>query len=253
LSSKDKDLILGEPIPEVHNYDKDEGTLDMGTLNVRTLQEALETSAQQHVAEALQTVEDEARLEQAKDESQDEQDPTDVQICNSPIRTLPTQVLGRNRITMTTITQTTTQTTPPSTNPLATTTTKAQLISTFDRTFKRTQGDGGGGRGGSGGGGGGGPGGPPAAPPLLPNALVLIPAAADMRAMGNKPENFYGDRAKADMFIEDVKAYLQLNEDVAGYNSPKNKIAFTLTCMKGDKVSEWTRAMGEMLDTLPRD
>jgi hypothetical protein len=74
-----------------------------------------------------------------------------------------------------------------------------------------------------------------------------------MRAMGNKPENFYGDRAKADMFIEDVKAYLQLNEDVARYNSPKNKIAFTLTCMKGDEVSGWTRAMGEMLDTLPRD
>jgi hypothetical protein len=74
-----------------------------------------------------------------------------------------------------------------------------------------------------------------------------------MRAMGNKPENFYGDRAKADTFIEDVKAYLRLNEDVARYNSPKNKIAFTLTCMKGDEVSGWTRAMGEMLDTLPRD
>jgi hypothetical protein len=71
--------------------------------------------------------------------------------------------------------------------------------------------------------------------------------------MGNKPENFYGDRAKADTFIKDVKAYLQLNEDVVGYNSPKNKIAFTLTCMKGDEVSGWTRAMGEMLDTLPRD
>jgi hypothetical protein len=71
-----------------------------------------------------------------------------------------------------------------------------------------------------------------------------------MRAMGNKLENFYGDRAKADTFIEDVKAYLQLNKDVAGYNSPKNKIAFTLTCMKGDKVFGWTRAMGEMLDTL---
>jgi hypothetical protein len=28
-----------------------------------------------------------------------------------------------------------------------------------------------------------------------------------MRAMGNKPENFYGDRAKANTFIEDVKAY----------------------------------------------
>jgi hypothetical protein len=74
-----------------------------------------------------------------------------------------------------------------------------------------------------------------------------------MRAMGNKPENFYGDRAKSDTFIEDVKAYLQLNEDVAEYNSPKNKIAFTLTCMKGDEVSGWTRAMGEMLDTLPQD
>jgi hypothetical protein len=60
---------------------------------------------------------------------------------------------------------------------------------------------------------------------------------ADMWAMKNKLENFYGDRAKADTFIEDVKAYLQLNEDIAGYNSLKNKIAFTLTCMKGDKVS----------------
>jgi hypothetical protein len=90
-------------------------------------------------------------------------------------------------------------------------------------------------------------------PPLPPNALVLIPAAANMRAMGNKPENFYRDRAKADTFIEDVKAYLWLNEDVARYNSSKNKIAFILTCMKGDEVFGWTRAMGEMLDTLLRD
>jgi hypothetical protein len=71
--------------------------------------------------------------------------------------------------------------------------------------------------------------------------------------MGHMPKNFYGDRAKADTFIKDVKAYLRLNEDVARYNSPKNKIASTLTCMKGDKVSKWTWAMGEMLDTLPRD
>jgi hypothetical protein len=78
-----------------------------------------------------------------------------------------------------------------------------------------------------------------------------VPAAADMRAMGNKPKNFYGDRAKADTFIEDIKAYLRLNEDVVEYNSPKNKITFTLTYMKEDEVLEWTRAMGEMLDTLP--
>jgi hypothetical protein len=59
LSSKDKDLILGEPIPEVHDFDKDKGTIDARTLNLRTLQEALETSAHQHVEEALQTVEEE--------------------------------------------------------------------------------------------------------------------------------------------------------------------------------------------------
>jgi hypothetical protein len=53
LSSKDKDPILGEPIPKVHDYDEDEGTVDTRTLNLRTLQEALETSAQQHVKEAL--------------------------------------------------------------------------------------------------------------------------------------------------------------------------------------------------------
>jgi hypothetical protein len=64
LSSKDKDLILGEPITEVYDYNEEEEVL-----NVRTLQKALETSAQQHVAEALQTIEDEARPEQTDDES----------------------------------------------------------------------------------------------------------------------------------------------------------------------------------------
>jgi hypothetical protein len=104
---------------------------------------------------------------------------------------------------MTTTTQTTTQTTPLSNNPPVPTTTKAQLISTFDQTFKQSQGGGGGG-----GEGGSGPGGPPAAPPLPPNGLVLVSAAANMQAMGNKPENFYRDKAKADTFIEDVKVYL---------------------------------------------
>jgi hypothetical protein len=35
-----------------------------------------------------------------------------------------------------------------------------------------------------------------------------VPIAADMRAMENKPKNFYRDRAKANTFIKDVKAYL---------------------------------------------
>jgi hypothetical protein len=148
---------------------------------------------------------------------------------------------------MMTTTQTTTQTTPPPSNPPIPTTTKSQLINTFNWVFKRSQGGGGDGSGGSSG--------PGASAPLPPppNTLIPVPAAANMRAMGNKPKNFYGDRAKADTFIEDVKAYLRLNEDVARYNSPKNKIAFTLTCMKGNKVFGWTCSMGEMLDNLLRD
>jgi hypothetical protein len=139
LSSKDKDLILGEPIPKVHDYDEDEGTVDARTLNLTTLQEALKTSAQQHIEEALQTVEEEEAREQEDDESQDEQDQTNIDIRNSPIRTSPTHMFGRELITqrtMTTTTQTTTQTTPPPTNLPMPTTTKAQLISTFDQTFK---------------------------------------------------------------------------------------------------------------------
>jgi hypothetical protein len=94
LSSKDKDPILGEPIPEVHDFDKDEGTINTRTLNLRTLQEALETSAHQHVEEALQMVEKEEAQEQTDDESQDEQDQTNVNIQNSPIRTSPTHTFG---------------------------------------------------------------------------------------------------------------------------------------------------------------
>jgi hypothetical protein len=80
LSSKDKDPILGEPIPEVHDYNKDEGTNNMRTLNLRTLQEALETSAHQHIEEALQTVENEEARKQADDKSQDEQDQININI-----------------------------------------------------------------------------------------------------------------------------------------------------------------------------
>jgi hypothetical protein len=75
LFSKDKDPILGEPITKVHDYDEEEETL-----NMRTLGEALEASAQQHIAEALQVAEDEEQCEQTDNESQDEQDPINIHI-----------------------------------------------------------------------------------------------------------------------------------------------------------------------------
>jgi hypothetical protein len=59
------------------------------------LQEALETSAHQHIEEALQMAEKEETCEQTDDESQDEQDQTNVDIRNSPIRTSPTHTFGQ--------------------------------------------------------------------------------------------------------------------------------------------------------------
>jgi hypothetical protein len=94
---------------------------------------------------------------------------------------------------------------------------------------------GGGGRGGDGGGGGEG------APPLAgPDpALQPVAQAADVHAMEKQPQDFYSDREKADNFIEEVKEYLCLNQDVSGFDSPKKKAAFILTCMKEPEVVEW--------------
>ena len=79
---------------------------------------------------------------------------------------------------------------------------------------------------------------------------AVIPAAADIKAMGNLPHEFTGDRTKADDFIEEVKVYFCVNEDVAGFNSPIKKVAFTLTLIKGDEVAGWVRDMGIWIDGL---
>jgi hypothetical protein len=55
--------------------------------------------------------------------------------------------------------------------------------------------------------------------------------------MGGLPQVFNGDRARADDFIEEVKGYLRLNQDVARYNFPIKKVTFTLTLIKGPEVA----------------
>ena len=98
-------------------------------------------------------------------------------------------------------------------------------------------GGGGGGRGGGGGGGGGGPpAGQPAAQPLAP-----IATAGDVKNMGQLPFVFDGDQTKADNFIDEVKSYLLLNQDISGFNSPIKKVAFTITLIKGPDTAGWTR------------
>jgi len=105
--------------------------------------------------------------------------------------------------------------------------------------------------------GGGGPGGnPPGAPgpptpvPPAPGGQQPVARAADVKSMGGLPQIFSSDHLLADDFIEEVKGYLRLNQDVAGYNSPIKKVALTLTLMKGPQVAGWTRDMGNWLDTL---
>ena len=95
------------------------------------------------------------------------------------------------------------------------------------------------------GGGGGPPGGgqPPA-------TQQPVPPAPDVKAMGSLPQIFYGDRSKANDFIEEVKGYFCLNTDIPGYNSPYKKVAFTLTLVKGEETAQWVQNMGNWLNTL---
>jgi hypothetical protein len=72
----------------------------------------------------------------------------------------------------------------------------------------------------------------------------------DVKTMGALPQVFTGNRTRADDFIEEVKGYLRLNQDVAGFNSPMKKIAFALMLIKGTDTAGWTRDMGVFLDGL---
>ena len=68
--------------------------------------------------------------------------------------------------------------------------------------------------------------------------------------MGSLPQIFTGDHAKAIEFIEEVKGYIQLNQDVPGFNSPIKKAALTLTLIKGPEVTGWVHDMGHWIDQL---
>jgi len=68
--------------------------------------------------------------------------------------------------------------------------------------------------------------------------------------MGALPSIFAGDRMYADDFIDQLKAYIRLNRQVAGMGSYIQQVAFTLTLIQGPLVAEWTRTMGEWIDAL---
>ena len=77
-----------------------------------------------------------------------------------------------------------------------------------------------------------------------------IQVHGSVKAIGKDPDDFKGDRKEAEMFLEQVENYLFLNKDVAGFNSPMKKIAYTLSCMKGPKVKGWAHDMRTFIDGL---
>ena len=189
---------------------------------------------------------------------------------NARIRT--TNVSFTQPVMLTTQTQTTqtqaslippgTTSNPPPVNPPpqgAQLVTAADLQNMFDRALRCNPGGGGSSPGAPGGPGGGGPGGPGrpggpgggAPPPIAPNAFQPVAGAGgDIKMMGQPPPVFYGDRTKADEFLDQVEGYLRLNRNVAGFNLPIKKVAFTLSHIQGAETAGWKRDMGRLLDTL---
>jgi hypothetical protein len=74
--------------------------------------------------------------------------------------------------------------------------------------------------------------------------------AGNIKMMGQLPQVLTGDRNQVDNFIEEVKGYLHLNQDVVEFNLPMKKIAFMLTLIKGPDTVGWTRDMGNFLEGL---
>ena len=111
---------------------------------------------------------------------------------------------------------------------------------------------GGGGRGGGGGsgGGGGGGGGGGSGGEQLVAAAAAAPHPPDVKAMGQLPPVFDGDRTKSEEFIELLKAYFHLNHQVLALRSFLTRIALALTLIQGPNVSKWTRTVEDWLNRL---
>ena len=251
-NTETKTYAVGARVPQLDEYDT-KGS----DVQVLVNEELEKTSKEDSTSEA-----------ESEEELKEPGTSINQQICLAPIdqtlRTSPVDIKNNpflSGATMTTQTTTSVSTATTSSQPAtSSSTTNAatpqklhdQLQQILRRHGGGPNGPGGpGGPGGSGGSGGpGGPGGPNPATPQQP-----IQPATGVKTMGALPQLFYGDRTKANDFIDKVKAYLCLNADVTGYDSPFKKVAFTLTLIKGESTAQWARDMGDWLDTLviPRD
>ena len=233
ITSKSTGFYWKGPRPLISTFD----TYDLAEV----LKEAKEPSSVKEEFPPIQSPDNPDNSSEDEDEDKDEDA---IQIRHSLIVTSPPLYTCLPVLTMAS-TSTTTQTTATqsSTAPAPPPSLPNQIVAKFRQSFNlprspsgsgggRGGGEGGGGGGGGGGegGGGGGEGGAPAPQqPQQPQQQQNVAPAANVKAMGKLPNTFDGDCAKAEDFIEDVKGYLHLNQDVAGFNSPIKKVVFTLT------------------------
>ena len=251
-------------VPRATGFYRKEPRPSISTFDTYDLEEVLkETKEPSPVDEDFPLIEEPEKAPSDDSDNEPDDNSENNQIRNSPVVTspppytlLPTPTMASTSATTLTTTQTSTAPKPPPSSP-------SQIVTKFRQSFNLpgspggggggggSGSGGGGGGGGSGGGGGGGGGGPPAPQlPQPPQQQQNVPPAADVKAMGKLPNTFDGDWAKAEDFIEEVKGYLCLNQDVAGFNSPMKKVAFMLTHMKGPKVANWVKTMGETIKGL---
>ena len=168
-----------------------------------------------------------------------EEDPTDKQICRSPINLSPAIQ------TISTAPHPATIEDSITTMLIATAIMTQAQPSTIPGGTGLSGGGGGGPPGGSGGGPpGGGRGGPPGGG--NPNQ----PAQGDGKPMGTLPTIFEGDCSKAESFLREFSTYLLSNYDVPALASFIKRIAIALTCIKGPEVNRWMQQQLEWLMTL---
>jgi hypothetical protein len=68
--------------------------------------------------------------------------------------------------------------------------------------------------------------------------------------MGQLLAVFAGDWIVSEEFFDQLKVYFRLNHQVPAFQSYLTRIALTLTLIQGPLVQEWTRQVGDWLDTM---
>ena len=241
-NTETRTYTVGARVPQLDKYDT-EGS-DVQVL----IDKELEKTSKDSTSEA-----------ESKEELKEPGTSINQQICLAPIDQIlkmsPIDINNKTLLSRTTMTtQTTTSistaitSSQPATSSSTTNTTTQQKLHDQLQQILRRHGGGPSGPGGSGG-----PGGPGRPNPTTPQQPIQ--PTADVKTMEALPQLFYGDRTKANNFVNEVKAYLHLNTDVVGYDSPFKKVTFTLTLIKGESAAQWVRDMGNWLDALiiPRD